>query len=96
MSEIIETSLTDEKEIRNVLEREGYFNIFRWCDRAGTRYAEHTHPHHEVRWILSGTLQIIENGTLYTLLPGNRLESPPETLHSATVPEDCCYICGSR
>ena len=96
MNRILHSGITDEKEIRSVLEREGYFNIFRWCDPAGTRYAEHTHPHHEVRWILSGTLQIIENGTVHTLHPGDRLESPPETLHSANVPEDCCYICGSR
>ncbi len=95
-SQVRSTGVTDEAAIRRILEEEGYFNIFRWCDATGTRYSEHTHPHHEVRWVLSGTLQIIENGVVHTLRPGDRLESPPETPHSAYVPEECCYICGSR
>ncbi|WP_292661435.1 cupin domain-containing protein [Nitratifractor sp.] len=90
------TGINDEAVIRKALEDEGYFNIFRWCDAAGTRYGEHTHPHSEVRWVLSGTLQITEEGHTLTLRPGDRLESPPETLHSAYIPEDCCYLCASR
>ena len=95
-SRIIRTGITDESRMRELLEKEGYHNVFRWCDETGTRYGEHTHPHHEVRWVLSGTLQIIEGGRTHTLQPGDRLESPPETPHSAYVPEACCYLCGSR
>jgi len=95
-SRIVRTGITDEAAIREALEDESCFNIFRWCDAAGTRYGEHTHPHREIRWVLSGTLQITEGGETLTLRPGDRLESPPETLHSAYVPKASCYLCASR
>lgn len=96
MATVERTGITDEAEIRSTLEEEGWFNIFRWCDAAGTRYAEHTHPYHEVRWILSGHLQIVENGVTLDLLPGDRMESEANVPHSAYVPEDVCYICASK
>ncbi|WP_456452815.1 cupin domain-containing protein [Hydrogenimonas sp.] len=96
MATVVHTGITDEKTIRETLEKEGYFNIFRWCDAAGTRYPEHTHPHDEVRWILSGRLFIIEEGATLDLGPGDRMESEADTPHSAFVPEDVCYICASR
>ena len=95
MAKVYHTGITDEARIRKILEEEGYFNIFRWCDGAGTRYAEHTHPHREVRWILSGRLQIVEHGVTLDLGPGDRMESEAEVPHSAFVPEDVCYICAS-
>ena len=96
MAQVFHTGMTDEYAIRRKLEEEGYFNIFKWCDGAGTRYGTHTHPHHEVRWILSGELQITEGDTTLALRPGDRMESEPETPHSAYAPEDVCYVCGSR
>ncbi|WP_300365785.1 cupin domain-containing protein [Hydrogenimonas sp.] len=97
MGSIVEqTGVTSETQIRRILEKEGYFNIFVWSDTAGTHYAEHTHPHHEVRWIVSGSLQIIENGVTLDLLPGDRMESEANIPHSAYVPEDVRYICGSK
>ncbi|WP_353662690.1 cupin domain-containing protein [Hydrogenimonas sp. SS33] len=96
MAKVVHTGITDETEIRRILEKEGYFNIFRWCDSAGTRYAEHTHPHDEVRWILSGTLHIMEMGATLELQSGDRMESEADTPHSAYAPEEVCYICGSR
>ena len=96
MATIEHTGITDEAKIRERLEMEGYFNIFRWCDAAGTRYPVHTHPHREVRWILSGTLVIEEGDTVLELRPGDRMESEAGIPHSARVPEDVCYLCGSR
>ncbi|SFP38403.1 cupin domain-containing protein [Hydrogenimonas thermophila] len=96
MAKVVKTSITDEKKIKEILEKEGYFNIFKWCDSEGTKYPEHTHPHYEVRWILSGHLQIIENGKTIDLFPGDRMESVANTPHSAYVPKDVCYICASR
>ncbi len=96
MSEVKHTSITDEKRIEEILKSEGYFNIFVWHDRAGTRYEEHTHPYDEVRWVVSGTLQIMESGSTITLNAGDRLESEADTPHSAYVPEDVTYICASK
>jgi mannose-6-phosphate isomerase-like protein (cupin superfamily) len=96
MAKVTHTGITDEVKIRQILEEEGYFNIFKWCDTAGTHYPEHTHPHDEVRWVVSGHLQIIENGVILDLRPGDRMESQANTPHSANVPEDVCYICASH
>jgi len=96
VAKVIHTGITDEATIRRTLEEEGYFNIFRWCDNAGTRYGTHTHPHEEVRWILSGVLVIEEGEATLELHPGDRMESAANVPHSARVPEDICYICASR
>jgi len=96
MSRVIHTHIKDEAQMIRRLKEEGYFNIFVWEDRAGTRYAEHTHPHHEVRWVISGVLEIEEEGRVVRLEPGDRLESPPHTPHSAYVPQTVRYVCASR
>jgi quercetin dioxygenase-like cupin family protein len=96
MAKVFHTGITDEALIRKRLAKEGYSDIFRWCDREGTRYPVHTHPHDEVRWILSGVLVIEEEGTVLELRPGDRMESEAGRPHSAWVPEDVCYLCGSR
>ncbi len=96
MAEVFHTGITDEKKIREILESEGYFNIFKWCDSAGTAYPLHTHPHNEVRWILDGELHIKEGDVTLKLLPGDRMESKANVPHSAYVPKDVCYICGSK
>ncbi len=96
MARVVETGITDESEIRQILEEEGCFNIFRWSDAASTSYSEHTHPHEEVRWVVSGVLEIREGKRRLRLHPGDRLESSANTPHSAYVPEDVVYICASR
>ena len=96
MAKVIETNITNEQEIIKILEKEGYFNIFKWCDKKGTSYPIHTHPHNEVRWILNGELEIIENGVPLRLKAGDRMESVANTPHSAYAISDVCYICGSK
>ncbi len=96
MADVVHTEITEEAVIVRRLKEEGFFNIFTWYDRAGTRYGVHTHPHHEVRWILTGRLVIEEAGRSIELGPGDRMESEPETPHSAYAPEDVRYVCGSR
>ncbi|WP_457594438.1 cupin domain-containing protein [Hydrogenimonas sp.] len=96
MAKVERTGITDKKRIEEILKSEGCFDIFVWSDHAGTRYGEHTHPHDEVRWVLSGALQIIEKGRTITLSAGDRLDSEANTPHSAYVPEDVAYVCASK
>ncbi|MRI58955.1 MAG: cupin domain-containing protein [Epsilonproteobacteria bacterium] len=96
MAKILKTDITDENLMKKTLQEEGFFNIFTWHDRAGTKYPEHTHPHYEVRWIVDGVLVIEENGKRIELHPGDRMESLPNTPHSAYCPTDVTYVCGSR
>ncbi len=96
MARVVETGITDEKRIIKILEEEGCFNIFKWSDAASTSYPEHTHPYDEMRWVVSGVLEITEGKTCLRLYPGDRLESAANRPHSAYVPEDVVYICASR
>ena len=96
MAKVIKTGIIDEKIIKETLQKEGFFNIFKWQDTKGTVYPVHTHPDYEVRWILKGTLVIKENSKAIELNPGDRFETPPQTPHSAFAKSDVVYICGSR
>ncbi len=96
MVKVEATGITDPKTIEEILQKEGFFNIFLWHDSANTSYPPHTHPHYEVRWIVEGELVIEQDGKRYHLKPGDRMESEPNTLHSAYAPKDVSYICGSR
>lgn len=96
MVKVISTGLTDKKVIEEILQKEGFFNIFIWQDSAATTYPPHTHPHYEVRWIIDGELIIKQEGKEYHLKPGDRMESAPNILHSAFAPKDVTYICASR
>ncbi len=95
MAKVIRTGITDEETIKEILQKEGFFNIFLWFDPKGQTYPIHTHPHYEVRWIVDGKLLIREDQELI-LGPGDRMESLPDTPHSAEAIEDVTYICGSR
>ncbi|MRI82894.1 MAG: cupin domain-containing protein [Nitratiruptor sp.] len=96
MVKVVHTGISDPNQIRQILHREGFGNIFLWSDRGGTSYPPHRHPHHEVRWIVEGELIIEQDGRRYHLRPGDRLESSPNLLHSAYAPCDVTYICGSK
>ncbi len=96
MAQIERTGITDEESARRVLEAEGFGDLFVWSDTAGTRYPLHTHPRKEVRWVLSGRLVIVEEGIALELGPGDRVTTEAEVPHSAYVPEDVRYLCGSR
>jgi len=96
LTKVIHTDIVEEDKIIKILEDEGYFNIFKWCDREGSYYMPHTHPYYEVRWIISGELKIIEPDREVILKAGDRYESMPNIEHSAQALSDVCYICGSK
>jgi quercetin dioxygenase-like cupin family protein len=66
------------------LESQGY-RCFAWSDRPGTVYPPHTHPHDEVLCILRGCMEMEVAGRRHLLEPGDRLELPRNTVHSARV-----------
>jgi len=90
------TGVLDFKSIKEILEKEGYFNIFIWKDKKGTFYPTHTHPFEEVRWIIEGEIIIANEKKEFLLKPGDRLNSPPNTPHWAKAIKDVTYVCGSK
>lgn len=56
-----------------------------WSNEAGYRYAEHEHPYHKVLYCVDGSITFHTPDGNIVLGPGDRLDLPPGTLHSATV-----------
>lgn len=83
-------------ELKRLLAGEG-LDFYEWKDDPGTRYGEHTHSYDEIRWVVTGTLCLTVSGKRYLLGPGDRLDLPANTSHSAEVVgnEAVTYLCAS-
>ncbi len=56
-----------------------------WSNGPGFTYGEHRHPYHKVLFCVEGSITFhIPDGDV-RLEPGDRLDLPPNTPHSATV-----------
>lgn len=56
-----------------------------WSNRAGYSYGEHTHPYHKVLYCIAGSITFHTSSDDIEMGPGDRLDLPPGTPHSATV-----------
>lgn len=58
-----------------------------WSNGPGDRYAAHSHAYNKVLFCAAGgiTFRIEPDGPDYPMLPGDRLNLPPSTSHSAIV-----------
>ena len=56
-----------------------------WGNGPDDRYASHSHPYHKVLYCLSGSIRFESGESRFDLGPGDRLEIPPVTPHSALV-----------
>ncbi|MGH2706067.1 MAG: cupin domain-containing protein [Actinomycetota bacterium] len=78
--------------IESIFRDEGLFPS-RWSNGPGDRYGEHAHSYHKVLYCARGSITFVVEGQDVPMRPGDRLELPPETRHSAIVgPEGVvCY-----
>ncbi|MCW4573511.1 Cupin domain-containing protein [Venenivibrio stagnispumantis] len=90
------TNITDEKEIRKILQKEGYKNIYIWEDFASTFYNWHIHNFDEVRWIIKGEIIIGTEDKEYHLKAGDMLIVPAKSRHWAKTEKGVKYICASK
>lgn len=56
-----------------------------WSNGRGDRYAAHSHHYHKVLYCAHGSIRFEIAGTTFDLEPGDRLDIPPGTTHSAVV-----------
>ncbi len=54
-----------------------------YSDLPGTKYGRHKHPFEDFIVIVSGKMKIMTDSGEWTLKPGDRLDLPPNTVHSA-------------
>jgi quercetin dioxygenase-like cupin family protein len=97
MSEVIleKTGIKDEETIKHILKQEGY-DVYTWQDSEGTHYPWHTHEHEEVRWVVSGEVEIGVEDKVFKLLPGDKVILAPNTPHWAKTDKGVKYVCGSK
>jgi len=56
-----------------------------WSNDPGYRYGKHQHPFHKILVCVEGSITFHTPAGDVELGPGDRLDLPPGTLHSATV-----------
>jgi quercetin dioxygenase-like cupin family protein len=59
-----------------------------WSNEPGFRYGEHSHPYHKVLFCIEGAITFHTPDGDVSMSPGDRLDLPPGTSHSATVGPD--------
>ena len=81
--------MIDEIEIRRRLEAEAH-SCYGWANGPGTVYGAHRHPFRKILYCLSGSIRfdLTSTGKSVELRPGDRLDLPPGTPHSALVGPD--------
>ncbi len=61
-------------------------HCYRWENGPGARYGVHRHPYRKVLYVTEGSITFTPAGQAPVLIgPGDRIEIPPGTAHSATV-----------
>ena len=75
-----------EREMRGILSTEG-LAPYAWGNPPGDRYEPHRHAFVKVLYCVSGSIkfELPEEGASLELRPGDRLDLPAQTLHSALV-----------
>lgn len=56
-----------------------------WSNEPGYVYGEHQHPYHKVLYCIDGSITFHTPSEDIAMEPGDRLDLPPGTPHSATV-----------
>jgi quercetin dioxygenase-like cupin family protein len=57
-----------------------------WSNAPGVRYSAHSHAYHKVLYCAAGAIRFtMAGGETIDLAPGDRLDIPPRTVHSAIV-----------
>jgi mannose-6-phosphate isomerase-like protein (cupin superfamily) len=69
-----------------VFRREGLSPSW-WSNGPGDRYSQHSHSYHKVLYCARGSIRFMvhPSGEAHELQPGDRLDIPPGTTHSADV-----------
>jgi len=85
----------DEKAWTEKLQAEGFQDVYIWEDGPNTFYPAHTHPGTTAHIILDGEMTVTSQGKTATYKPGDRLDVPAHTAHSARMgPAGCKYLVG--
>jgi len=85
------------EELKHKLSVEGLESEL-YSDRPGTKYARHKHPFDDFVMIVSGKMKIATDDGEWLLKPGDRINLPANTVHSAEVlgKEEVQYLSAAK
>ena len=63
-----------------------------WDFEPGSVLPEHDHPHQQITWILSGTMEFDLDGEKRILRAGDGAMVPPNVRHGAVVLQEPCQV----
>jgi quercetin dioxygenase-like cupin family protein len=85
-----------ERALRDELASRG-FGASLWRDVPGARYEAHSHERDEALWVLEGEMIFEAADCTFRLGPGDRLELPAGTVHTAVAGKaGATYLIGER
>lgn len=69
-----------------------------YSDAPGTKYGRHKHMFEDFIVIVSGKMKLVTDNNEWTLKPGDRLDLPPKTVHSAEMvgKEEVQYLSAAK
>lgn len=84
---------SDKREAIQEISDSGWWPVS-WRDPAGEVYEAHKHDADQTLYVVEGTLEVGIAGKIHRLSPGDRLELPAFTVHSASTTTGATYILG--
>ena len=89
--------MDDQKreEVEEMLLKEGFAEVYTWTDGPNMFYGEHKHESKTAHIIIDGRMEIAMNGETNIYHPGDRIDVPANTVHTAKMgPKGCTYVIG--
>ncbi len=83
----------DKREAIREISDAGWWPVS-WRDAAGEVYEPHKHDADQTLYLVEGLLELQAQGSVYRLEPGDKLDLPAFTVHSAKTPAGATYIVG--
>ena len=83
----------DKREAIQEISDAGWWPIS-WRDAPGEVYEPHKHDADQTLYLVEGVMELGVEANMYRLNPGDKLELPAFTVHSAKTPKGAVYIIG--
>lgn len=86
-----------EKDLSEILMKEGFKRVYVWEDYPGSYYPDHSHDFYSAHIVLEGEIKIKTSDGEFVFRRGDRFDVEKGEIHSAKIgPEGCRYIVGEK
>ena len=86
-----------EKEVIELLKKEGFSRVYVWEDSPGSFYPDHTHSYLSAHIVIEGKIKIRTKEGEFVFEKGDRFDVDEGEVHSAEIGEEGCrYVIGEK